>query len=109
MMAWGFLGMDIVGLKMVLNLALTLETLLLSSTLGSLRGLHGGNVMSDLTPTINDIFKARNSHLTRRKGIRPPLKDEFLKEAYTIVRYSNYVVSTLTNDMLFLRIPTSPP
>ena len=41
--------------------------------------------MSDLTPTINDILKARTSHLTRRKGTRPPLQDEFLKEAYSIV------------------------
>ena len=45
--------------------------------------------MSDLTPTINDILKARTSHLTRRKGTRPPLQDEFLKEAYSIVRCSD--------------------
>ena len=50
--------------------------------------------MSDLTPTIDDILKARDTHLTKRKGIRPPLKDEFLKEAYSIVRFSYSLVST---------------
>ncbi|KAL8735127.1 MAG: hypothetical protein Q9166_001003 [cf. Caloplaca sp. 2 TL-2023] len=40
--------------------------------------------MADLTPTVNELLKARSAHSTRRKGHRPPLKDEFLKEAYSI-------------------------
>ncbi|KAL8933579.1 MAG: hypothetical protein Q9211_005703, partial [Gyalolechia sp. 1 TL-2023] len=41
--------------------------------------------MADLTPTLNDLLHTRNAHLTRPKGHRPLLKDEFLKEAYAIV------------------------
>lgn len=63
--------------------------------------------MSDLTPMINDILKARKSDITRRKGTRPPLKDEFLKEAYSIVRFSEYVGSTVTNNILYRRTLTS--
>ncbi|KAL8655454.1 MAG: hypothetical protein Q9226_003047 [Calogaya cf. arnoldii] len=55
--------------------------------------------MSDLTPTINDILGARNSHLTRRKGVRLPLKDEFLKEAYSI----NTHITSLTNYLHSIR------
>ncbi|KAL8848196.1 MAG: hypothetical protein Q9221_006765 [Calogaya cf. arnoldii] len=55
--------------------------------------------MSDLTPTINNILRARNAHLTRRKGARPPLKDEFLKEAYSI----NTHITSLTNYLHSIR------
>ncbi|KAL8899417.1 MAG: hypothetical protein Q9192_001579 [Flavoplaca navasiana] len=55
--------------------------------------------MSDLTPTINIILKARDTHLTRRKGTRPPLKDEFLKEAYSI----NTHITSLTSYLHSIR------
>ncbi|KAL8994140.1 MAG: hypothetical protein Q9169_005816 [Polycauliona sp. 2 TL-2023] len=55
--------------------------------------------MSDLAPTINDLLKARNTHLTRRKGTRPPLTDEFLKEAYSI----NTHITSLTTYLQSIR------
>ncbi|KAL8782379.1 MAG: hypothetical protein Q9213_005420 [Squamulea squamosa] len=55
--------------------------------------------MADLTPTINDLLKAREAHLTRRKGHRPPLKDEFLKEAYSI----NAHITSLTAYLQSIR------
>ncbi|KAI4123908.1 MAG: hypothetical protein LQ338_005055 [Usnochroma carphineum] len=55
--------------------------------------------MADLTPTLNDLLQRHNAHLTRRKGNRPPLKDEFLKEAYTI----NSHISSLKTYLLSVR------
>ncbi|KAL9592259.1 MAG: hypothetical protein Q9179_006893, partial [Wetmoreana sp. 5 TL-2023] len=40
--------------------------------------------MADLTATLNDLLRAHNAHRTRRRGHRSPIKDEFLKEAYSI-------------------------
>ncbi|KAI4089565.1 MAG: hypothetical protein LQ344_005280 [Seirophora lacunosa] len=55
--------------------------------------------MADLTPSLNDLLQSHNAHRTRRKGHRPPLNDEFLKEAYTI----NTHISSLKNHLLSVR------
>ncbi|KAL8817068.1 MAG: hypothetical protein Q9223_004033 [Gallowayella weberi] len=55
--------------------------------------------MADLTPTIIELLRARNAHPTRRKGHRPPLNDEFLKEAYSI----NSHITSLTTYLHSIR------
>ncbi|KAL8941711.1 MAG: hypothetical protein Q9216_002084 [Gyalolechia sp. 2 TL-2023] len=55
--------------------------------------------MADLTPTLNDLLQNHNAHSIRRKGHRPLLKDEFLKEAYTI----NSHISSLSTYLLSIR------
>ncbi|KAL8748279.1 MAG: hypothetical protein Q9184_007436 [Pyrenodesmia sp. 2 TL-2023] len=55
--------------------------------------------MTDLSPTLNDLLRNHNTHRTRRKGQRPPLKDEFLKEAYTI----NSHITSLSTYLLSIR------
>ncbi|KAL8716505.1 MAG: hypothetical protein Q9225_006168 [Loekoesia sp. 1 TL-2023] len=65
--------------------------------------------MADLTPTLNDLLQSHNAHLIRRKSHRPPLKDEFLKEAYTIKSHiaslSTYLLSV---RHAYLRIDPPP-
>lgn len=56
--------------------------------------------MADLTPSLNDLLQRHNAHRTRRKGHRPPLNDEFLKEAYTIVWYPHPSVPHLLTTLL---------
>lgn len=63
--------------------------------------------MADLTPTLNDLLQSHNVHRTPRKGHRPPLNDEFLKEAYTIVRFPHPSIPQLLTA-LPPRTPTSP-
>ncbi|KAL8923021.1 MAG: hypothetical protein Q9208_004833 [Pyrenodesmia sp. 3 TL-2023] len=55
--------------------------------------------MTDLSPTLNDLLRDHNTHRTRRKGQRPPLKDEFLKEAYSI----NSHITSLSTYLLSIR------
>ncbi|KAL8645037.1 MAG: hypothetical protein Q9210_006933 [Variospora velana] len=55
--------------------------------------------MANLTPTLDDLLTIHNAHCTRRKGHRPPLNDEFLKEAYTI----NTHISSLRDHLLSVR------
>ncbi|KAL8866937.1 MAG: hypothetical protein Q9174_005986, partial [Haloplaca sp. 1 TL-2023] len=65
--------------------------------------------MADLTPSLNDLLRAHNTHRTRRKGHRPHLNDEFLKEAYSInshiTSFTTYIHSI---RQAYLRIDPAP-
>ncbi|KAL8949769.1 MAG: hypothetical protein Q9222_004148 [Ikaeria aurantiellina] len=64
--------------------------------------------MSNLTPSLNDLLRSRHAQLTRKKGRRPSLNDEFLKEAYSI----NSHILSLTTYLHSIRhayLSLSPP